>query len=220
MVGTVMLAALFSPKLSPISNLAETWFNILAAVAFLLGGTSLFVHHVRKVNQQEAGWGFSLVTLVAFLLTLLAGLLKWGSPPAEQTPEYAWSGSYQAEGSVLWWLYTYTMQPITASMFALLAFYVASAAFRAFRAKSLEAGILLVTAIIILLDRSGDGTWLTAGLPPAASGLTISSLTVTIMGTFNTAGQRAIIIGIALGVAATSLRILLGLDRSYLGSDD
>ena len=40
------------------------------------------------------------------------------------------------------------------------------------------------------------------------------------MQVFNTAGNRAIIIGIALGIASTSLKILLGIDRSYLGSGD
>jgi hypothetical protein len=40
------------------------------------------------------------------------------------------------------------------------------------------------------------------------------------MAIFTTAGQRAIMIGIALGTAAISLRVILGLDRSYLGTDD
>jgi hypothetical protein len=38
------------------------------------------------------------------------------------------------------------------------------------------------------------------------------------MQVFNTAGTRAIMIGIALGIASTSLKVLLGVDRSYLGS--
>jgi hypothetical protein len=33
---------------------------------------------------------------------------------------------------------------------------------------------------------------------------------------FQTAGMRAILIGIALGTAATSLRLILGIDRSAL----
>jgi hypothetical protein len=61
---------------------------------------------------------------------------------------------------------------------------------------------------------------LTGWLPDWASGLRLENLSVYIMQVFNTAGNRAIIIGIALGVTATSLRILLGVDRSWMGSGD
>jgi hypothetical protein len=105
-------------------------------------------------------------------------------------------------------------------MFALLAFYVASAAFRAFRAKNIEAVLLLGTAFIILLGRTFAGVYLTSWLPPEWAGLRIENLSVEIMSVFNTAGNRAIMIGIALGLAATSLRVLLGVDRSHLGGDD
>ena len=62
------------------------------------------------------------------------------------------------------------------------------------------------------------GTWLTSGVPEDYSALTFPGLTALILGVANTAGQRAIMIGIALGIAATSLRVILGVDRSYLGS--
>ncbi len=132
--------------------------------------------------------------------------------------KYPWSGEYRAQGTPFWWLYEYAFKPLTATMFAMLAFYVASAAFRAFRAKNLEATLLLGTAFIILLGRTFAGVWLTAWLPDAVSGLRIEKLTVLIMQVFNTAGSRAIMIGIALGIASTSLKVLLGVDRSYLGS--
>jgi hypothetical protein len=37
------------------------------------------------------------------------------------------------------------------------------------------------------------------------------------MGGVNVAVQRGIIIGAALGAAATSLRIMLGIERTYMG---
>jgi hypothetical protein len=107
---------------------------------------------------------------------------------------------------------------LQATTFAMLAFYVASAAFRAFRAKNVEAVLLLTTAFIILLGRTIAGVFLTSWLPESLSGLRIENLTVYIMSVFNTSGNRAIMIGIALGIASVSLKILLGVDRSYLGS--
>jgi len=133
--------------------------------------------------------------------------------------KFPWSGQYNAGGSAFWWIYEYMFKPLTATMFALLAFYVASAAFRAFRAKNLEAALLLGTAFIVLLGRTAAGTLVTGWLPDWLGWLRVEELTVLIMTVFNTAGTRAIMIGIALGTAATSLKIILGMDRSYLGSD-
>ena len=135
-------------------------------------------------------------------------------------PDYGLSGHYREIGSPFWWLYEYAFKPLTATMFAMLAFYISSAAFRAFRAKNIEAILLLGTAFIILLGRTFAGVYLTAWLPDWMSGLKIENLTVFIMSVFNTAGNRAIMIGIALGIASTSLKVLLGVDRSYLGSGE
>jgi hypothetical protein len=134
--------------------------------------------------------------------------------------KYAWSGVPLQQGSVFWWLYEYAMQPITSMLFAMLAFYVASAAFRAFRAKNLEATLLLGTAFIILLGRTYAGVLLTGWLPDSLSALRLDNLSVFLMSAFNTAGNRAIMIGIALGIASTSLKILLGMDRSHIGGRD
>jgi hypothetical protein len=134
--------------------------------------------------------------------------------------KYPWSGEYRGQSVPFWWLYEYVFKPLQATTFAMLAFYVASAAFRAFRAKNIEAILLLGTAFIILLGRTFAGVILTAWLPDWLSGLKFENLTVYIMQVFNTAGNRAIMIGIALGIASTSLKVLLGVDRSYLGSGE
>ncbi|MHC5006836.1 MAG: hypothetical protein ACYTGF_05695 [Planctomycetota bacterium] len=134
--------------------------------------------------------------------------------------KHPWSGEYRGQGVPFWWLYEYVFKPLQATTFAMLAFYVASAAFRAFRAKNFEAILLLGTAFIILLGRTYAGVILTSWLPEWLSGLKLENLTVYIMQVFNTAGNRAIMIGIALGIASTSLKVLLGVDRSYLGSGE
>ena len=134
--------------------------------------------------------------------------------------KYPWSGLFNEPGSAFEWMFEYLFKPLTATMFSMLAFYVASAAFRAFRAKNIEATLLLGTAFIILLGRTFAGVVLTSWMPEALSGLRIENLTLYIMSVFNTAGNRAIMIGIALGVASMSLKVLLGIDRTYLGSSE
>ncbi len=218
--GFVLIIAYFIPATQGWGETVAIWFDVLASIAFILGGANLLKIHLKKMSDRQSGWGFSAVTVSAFLITLTVGLAKVGVHPSLNFPDYTWSGSYREMGSPFWWLYEYAFKPLTATMFAMLAFYVASAAFRAFRAKNIEAILLLGTAFIILLGRTFAGVFLTSWLPDSLSGLRIENLTVTIMQVFNTAGNRAIMIGIALGIASTSLKVLLGVDRSYLGGGE
>lgn len=224
LVGLLMVFSYFVPPLLGLQQMAEEWFTIVATIAMLLGGANLCIHHLKVVSNRPAGWGYSAVTLIAFIVTVGVGVLKVGVvPESARNLPYAWSGQFQQEGSAFWWIYTYLFSPIVSTMFALLAFYVASAAFRAFRAKNIEASLLLVTALIVLIGQTKDREITSLFLPRQLVGddwYPISDLTEFIRKTIVTAGQRAILIGVALGVAATSLRILLGWDRSYLGSDE
>ena len=160
-----------------------------------------------------------------FLLKEFRDRLQWEQDveklfAAAHRTKYRWSGEYDEEGTPFSWVYLYVLQPLMTSTFAMLAFYVASAAFRAFRAKNLEATLLLITAFIVLLRSTPIGNALSSLLPEQLAFLKLDAMTAFIMKVPNTAGNRAIMIGIALGIAATSLKVLLGLDRSYLGSDE
>lgn len=135
------------------------------------------------------------------------------------TTLYPWSGDYAESGTAFDWMYLWVLQPLMTTTFALLAFYVASAAFRAFRAKNLEASLLLGTALIILFRATMFAGAVQVTLPDGSL-LGMDRIYAFVMSVFNTAGNRAIMIGIALGIASTSLKVLLGIDRSYLGSDD
>ena len=132
--------------------------------------------------------------------------------PSVFSPE--WSPLFgRSEGSVYDWLILNMMSPMMATMFATLAFYIASAAHRAFRARTVEATILLITASLIMLWRVPMGEAFLNFFP----GDIPSLLNTYIMGGANMAVQRGIIIGAALGAASMSLRIILGIERTYMG---
>ncbi|HTM20710.1 MAG TPA: hypothetical protein VL172_09390, partial [Kofleriaceae bacterium] len=86
----------------------------------------------------------------------------------------------------------------------------ASAAFRAFRARNVEAGLLLGSAILVML-----------GSMPLMSHLLPDLLDIRdwIVDVGNNSGRRAIMIGAALGAIVTGLRIVLGIKRAHLGAD-
>ena len=211
-VGTLLILSVFIP---PMENLGENFtlfFDIIAVFAYFLGGGNLLRVHINKLQKKKTDWQFSIVTIVGFVIMLWAGLFKIGNPGDI-------ASSVTTEGSLFYTMYDSIFVPLGATMYALLAFFVASASYRAFRAKNREATVLLIAAFIILLGSTPFGTMLTAWMPEQFSILHIPNLAVWIMSSPNLAGQRAIMIGIGLGVASISLRLILGIERTYLGDD-
>jgi len=180
--------------------------------SFILGGGNLLRVHLNKIMKQSRDWKYSIVTVGGFLFMLLIGLFKVGA--------VSMSENYLASGTVFKWMYDAVFTPLTATIFSLLAFFVASAAFRAFRAKTREATLLLIAAFIILIGRTPIGVLLTAWLPDSMQWLTIPNLSGWILSVPNMAGQRAVMIGVALGIISTSMKMILGIERSWLGGDD
>lgn len=212
-VGLMMVASAFIPH-SPFAEAEDhfsVFFDIIAGVAFILGGGNLIKIHGNKISRRSPHWGYSVVTLVGFFVVLVAGLGKIGNPEG-------WQGPVQTSGSAFYWLYQSIFSPLQATMFSLLAFFVASASYRAFRAKTPESTLLLVAATIILVGRTPLGYYLTFWLPEPLQFFHIPNLSGWILAIPNLAGQRAILIGIALGIISTSLKIILGIERSYLGA--
>ena len=91
-----------------------------------------------------------------------------------------WGAHVQKNGSLFQWMFKYIFSPLSATMFALLAFFVASASFRAFRARNFEASLLLLAGIIIMIGRVPAGglisSWMVMYLIILVSGLYIHYL--------------------------------------------
>ena len=169
--------------------------------------------HLKRIVTKGKDWQYSWVTIIGFVSTLIIGLFKVGNSAGI-------SGGVLATESGLRFVFDGIYTPLSATMFALLGFFVASASYRAFRARTREAAILLVAATIILLGRTPMGGYLTVWMPESLSFLEIPNIANWLMAWPNTAGQRAIMIGVALGIIATSIRIILGIERTYLGRED
>ncbi|MBC8553261.1 MAG: hypothetical protein H8D23_26885 [Candidatus Brocadiales bacterium] len=114
-------------------------------------------------------------------------------------------------GTMFDWIFDYVQVPAGATIFSILAFFMASAAYRTFRARNKEATILLISAIIVMLGRVPIGTMISQYIPIAAD---------WIMTVPNLAAKRAILIGVSIGVIATSIKIIFGIEKAYLGGGD
>lgn len=213
-VGTLFVLAIFLPfpPFPAMESEASVWFDILKGFAFVLGGGNLIRVTMGKILKGHPDRFYLWVTLAGFFAMFGVGILQLGGPITA-------GGDYTTEG--LWFrrMYDAIFAPCQAAIFSTLAFFVASAAYRAFRAKNREATVLLVAAFIVLLGRTPLGYSLTAWLPDFLTFLKIPWLFDKILMYPNVAGQRAILIGIALGIISNSLRLILGVERGYLGGE-
>jgi len=188
-----MVVAFFSgnEEVSDFSEMQLVWVTIVGGFALLLGVVSITRVSLNHIKQRSKDWPYKVVLLV-FLIIPSVGAIIEGTE----------------HGTVYDWLFQNMNAPMMSTMFSLLAFYIASAAYRAFRARTLDATILLITATIVMLGRVPIGRLIFKYLP---------EITDWIMNYPNLSVQRGIIIGAALGAASMSLRIILGIERTYLG---
>ena len=174
--------------------------DVIVATAGVIGLIVLLRHHGVNVSRRSKYWKYSVITIIGVVLYLIVcfygvatheRFLMWASPPVE-------------------WVYNEIYAHMDATIFSLLAFFIASAAYRAFRLRSLEASVLLIVGALMLLGRApiGGATW--EGFPNIATWL---------LNVPNTAGNRAITIGIAIGAILLAIRQLMGVERGYLGPE-
>ena len=202
-VGFIMVFKFFFENqwyVHAVGSEIEKWGIVIAAIAYVLGVANLTKVNGRVILRRGRDWPYKLVLLIAMFAVILIGVVEF----------HYYRGGAEPEREALWfaWVFDYLVTPLSATMFSLLAFFIASAAFRAFRARSFEATLLLIAGILVMIGRVPLGYYLTGG---AATEIQVWILKVPSL-----AGQRAIIIGAAMGMVSAALRIVLGIERPYL----
>ena len=186
-VGLIVLLDFFftHPLIDTIGAAFRYWTIILTAFALILGLFNLLlVHLLRIIRRNESGAGYSAVVLVTFAIVTVIGMW-FGLPSAPMT-----------------WIFDNLYVPLQGAFFALVAFFLATAAYRALRARNLETMWMLIAALVVFL-----------GQIPLVSAL--ADAKEWVLSVPSTAGVRGILLGVALGTIATGLRLIMGMDRPY-----
>lgn len=192
---TVIIAAIILgdyflkiPALDGIAKDLSVWAVIVWAFALAFAAVNLTALHAKKIATKPESRINSIVLLVGMF-----GM--------------AGSGLFLGRDSTQFSFFFDTLMiPIGSAVFSLLVFYIASAAFRVFRARNLDGAILLISAIVLLMGRAPASVGISRNIPKIAD---------WIMDVPNIAGQRAFLISAAVGSMATSVRVLLGIERRY-----
>lgn len=179
----------FSTPLSQLASNVNISFVVVANFAFLTAIGTVTLTHIRRIQKREE-WYNSLALLVVLYAVIAMG---WFTP---------------SDTNYLWW-FNNMFVPLETTVFSLLAFYITSASYRVFRARSKEAVLLLVSAILVMWGRAPISAVISGGFADVANWL---------MAVPNTAGMRGILIGIGIGVISIGIRTLLGMERGHLGA--
>lgn len=186
--------------LKPVAQLTE----VLQAFAIGLGVFSILSLHFRNIVRRRESAPFSAVLLISMFLMSFIGIAQ-----GYQTDENSW---WNAAHQIL---YTGALSNLNAAMFSIIAFYIVSAAYRAFRIRSVEATILLVSAALVMIGQVVIGQLLTNWLPETGFLANFRTEVVAdwIIKKVNSPAQLAINLGLGVGLLAASLRIWLSLER-------
>lgn len=170
----------------------QQWVIVIVGATYVLGVANLLRINVEQVRRQARDWPYKLVLLGGMLAMMGIG--------------FSAGTGYLDPTSGFTWMYNTFYSPMAATMFSLLAFFIASAAFRAFRIRTVEALLLAVAAFILMIGRVPIGNAIHPAIPAAADWL---------MEIPQNAAKRGILIGAAIGVMATGIRLILGMERTY-----
>lgn len=199
--GTFMVLDYFIPHyfVSTIGEMFQEWTIIITAFAFVLGVANIIRINLAKISRRSSDWVYSIPLLIGLLGMTIIGVF----------------GGVE-DGTLGNQIFLYVFTPMQATMFSLLAFFIASAAFRAFRIRSFDASLLAITALLVMIGRVPIGDSLSSAFGLTGD-WTFSSMQEWVMNVPNLAAKRAILIGAALGAIATGVKIVVGVERNYLG---
>lgn len=199
--------------IKPGENLLSTWLvpisdsmRVMAGMTIAVGIWGLLRVHGRNMMKLRKGWPNSLALIISIAAITVVGLMQqYGqSKPMLEVVNNTWDILFKG-----------MLMSMDSSMFALVAFYIVSASYRAFRVRSTEATILMVTAFVVMLGAVPLGNMLTAGIPVDGpfAWMRVEVIKQWILQEVNAAALRGVGFGLSIGGLAIAMRLWLSLER-------
>jgi len=167
----------------------DQWNNVSGGWAIALAAISLTMVHARNLRRADRA-PYSATLLISMYGMIVFGLINGRA------------GLYAT-------IFDNTAGVLEGVVLSSVCFYIVSSSYRAFRLRSAEATVMMISALFVMLSNV-IGESIHPQLPLIGRWL---------MEVPNAAGMRAITIGAALGGAATAIRVLVGIERTHLGGE-
>ena len=195
-VAIVMILNFFFvvPGLSSLAEQIQAWALIIQLIAIGLGAANLMRVHSRMVQRRVKGrWLYSAWLIGLFAILTILGLVNLAT--GTENPFYKW-------------VFDHVYVSLGTTLYAITGFYIFSAAYRAFRARNIDAAILLIGGCLVILTNAPIGEVIWSGIPVIGRWM-LDYGQVPAMRTFLITG--------ALGLLAYGFRTLLGKERGFYG---
>lgn len=178
----------------------RTWAVIVYNISLGLGAIQLLRQHTLNLQRKRDNYGYSAVVLAFFAIMFLTGMAG-----------YIATGQ-QTDNGIYNWLFINVYTPLGATLYPITGFYIFSAAYRAFRARNIDAALMLIAGCFVILSNAPVGEAIWPGFATIGEWFKFTG---------QIPGMRTFAMVGALGMIAYGFRALLGKERGfYAGGGD
>jgi hypothetical protein len=176
------------------AEMIRTWAVIIYNISLGLGAVRLIMAHSMNVQRRRENWAFSGILLAGLAIMLLTGLAG-----------YFMTG-LQSNNAIYNWMFNYVYTPLGATLYPITGFYIFSAAYRAFRARNIDAALMLIAGCFVILSNAPVGEAIWVGFATIGEWFRFTG---------QIPGMRTFALVGTLGMIAYGFRALLGKERGF-----